>query len=84
MLRDHIKNENEEKTFEMTYKRWLALLPHMTVNTTMGKKPPLKFIPFEKYYKKITTPQSSSNLSKKSVKEIIQEVSKVIEYNRSQ
>ena len=68
----------------MAYDRWLTLLPHMTINTTGGKKPPLKFQPFDKYYKALSKPQIKQGLSTKSAEEIIETIDKVVKYNYGQ
>ena len=68
----------------MAYDRWLTLLPHMTINTTGGKKPPLKFVSFDKYYKSLKQPEVKKGLSTKSAEEILEQVRKVVDYNYGQ
>lgn len=56
-------------------------MPHMVVPTTMGKKPPLKFVPFHKYLSEIEDPRPKK--SEKTDEEILTEIEEVIRYNRS-
>ena len=47
----------------------------------MGKKPPLKFVPFHKYMSEIENPEPRK--SEKTDEQIVNEVEEVIRYNRS-
>jgi len=57
-------------------------LPHMVVPTTMGKKPPLKFVPLSKYMKELENPEPKKRTKDKTPEEIIEEVERTRAYNR--
>lgn len=63
----------------MAYDRWLSVYPYMVVPTNGAKKPLLKMITFDKYYKQIKNPNKTET---RTDEEILERMEKVIQFNQ--
>ena len=84
MAEEHIKEEQEKELETKAFDVWLARYPHMIINTTGAKKPPLKYQSFEAFLRGIKKPEIKSKRTEEEIIDFAERASQLMKKKRGE